>query len=168
MAWIEYVTLLAAGLFGILLVALTWPGLWLMAMACLVYALLTRERYLGFKTLAVVFVLALAAEIAEIILGKIALNRAGAGRAAGIGAAVGGLAGGIFLTFVPIPIVSTIAGICIGTFVGAAVAELYASHRPRAAIGAGWGAASARIWALAVKLVVGGLIFVTVAWTAWP
>jgi uncharacterized protein YqgC (DUF456 family) len=168
MAWIEYIILLAASVFGLLLVAMTWPGLWVMAMASLVYALVTRERYLGVRTLLAILVLALAAELTEFLLGKTAIGRAGGGRAAGIGAAVGGLAGGIFLTLVPIPIISTIVGICVGTFVGAAAGELYISRRPSVALGVGWGAAKARIWALAAKLAVGGVMFLLIAWTAWP
>jgi hypothetical protein len=167
-AWIEYAMLLAAGAFGLLLVALTWPGLWLMTLASLLYALLTRGRFLGARTLLFVFTLTLAAELAELLLGRTAIGRAGGGRSAGIGAAVGGTAGGIFLTFIPIPIISTIVGICLGTFLGAAVGEFYGSRRPAVALGVGWGAAKARVWALMAKLIFGGAIFVIIAWMAWP
>jgi uncharacterized protein YqgC (DUF456 family) len=168
MAWIEYIILLASGVFALLLVALTWPGLWLMTMASLIYALVTHERYLGVRTLLTVFILTLAAEVAELLLGKTAIGRAGGGRTAGIGAAIGGVAGGIFLTFIPIPVISTIVGICLGTFIGAAAGEMYGSRRPGVALGVGWGAAKARVWALAAKLIVGAVMFLLIAWTALP
>jgi uncharacterized protein len=168
MAWIEYAILLLTGAFGLVLVALTWPGLWLMSMAALIYALMTHGRHLGVRTVVAVFVLALAAELVELVLAKTAIGRAGGGRAAGLGAAIGGTAGGIFLTFVPIPVISTIVGILLGTFLGAVIGELYGSQRPGVALGAGWGAAKARLWALLAKLIVGGAIFLLIAWTAWP
>jgi uncharacterized protein len=168
MIWLLYILLLVSCLIGLLLVLVMLPGLFLMAAASAVYTLLTRAHYLGLRTLLVILVLAVVAELLEMSLGGFVTRRAGGSGGAITGATIGGIAGGIFLTFIPIPIVSTIVGICLGTFIGAVSVELLAGRAKSHSIGIGVAAVKGRLGGVVMKLTIGLAMFLVILWTAWP
>jgi uncharacterized protein YqgC (DUF456 family) len=168
MVWLYYILLLLIAAGGLVLVTFTLPGLWVMTGASAIYALITHERHLGPKTLITLFLVSLIAEILELTLGGAAAKRAGGGRKAMVGGLVGGILGGIFLTFIPIPIISTIVGICLGSFLGAAIAELLGGQAAVHSLRVGLGAAKGRFQGILAKLALGICMFLLILIAAFP
>jgi uncharacterized protein YqgC (DUF456 family) len=152
MAWLYYLLLLVFELAGIAITVMTLPGLWLMLAAAAVYALLTHGNYIGWWTLATLLVLATVAEIIEFTSSGAGAKRAGGGRAGLWGALLGGLLGGIFLSFIPIPVLSTLVGVCLGTFLGAMIGELAFGREITHSLKIGFGAAKGRLFGTFIKL----------------
>jgi uncharacterized protein YqgC (DUF456 family) len=112
--------------------------------------------------------MAVLGELLEMSLGGIVTRRAGGSSGAMTAAAVGGVAGGIFLTFIPIPVVSTIVGICLGTFLGAASVELLGGGKKIHSLSVGLAAVKGRLAGVIAKLVLGFAMFLLILIAAWP
>ncbi len=167
MIWLYYILLLLIAAAGLILVVCTLPGLWLITGSAAVYALITHERHLGFKTLIALLVLSLTGEAFELLAGSAAARKSGGGRRGMIGGIAGGVLGGIIGSFF-FPIVLSIVGICIGSFVGAAVLELLGGQPAVQSLGIGWGAAKGRFQGMILKLAVGLVMALLVLVTAFP
>lgn len=167
MDWLYYVLLLALLVVGIGITVMSLPGLWLMAAAAALYALITHGDYLGIGGLVVIVLLCLVGEVVETLGKARGAGKAGGSKRAMLLAAVGGILGGIFLT-IPFPIVGTIAGVCIGAFGGAMLGQLTVHQDIEHSARVGWGAAKGTLVGILAKLAVGGVIFIVVAWRALP
>src|SRR5438046_8805647 len=99
-----YVLLLALLLAGLFISILGLPGVWLMIASAACYAWITGGLYIGKWVLITIFALALLSELVELVASSAGAKRAGGSRRAILGAIVGALLGGIFLTFIPIPV----------------------------------------------------------------
>lgn len=163
-----YLCLIAILLLGLTMTVMTLPGLWLMVAAAAGYAWLTHGAYIAWRTLAVLLALALVAEVVETASAGAGAKRAGGGRRGLWGAIIGGILGGIFLTFVPIPIVSTFIGVCLGTFLGAMVGELSGGRELGSSAVIGVGAAAGRVKGTLLKLCFGLTITGIVLWNGLP
>ena len=152
MAWVYYVLLFAFLLTGLALTVMTLPGLWLMLASAAVYALLTHGWFVSWWTLLVLLALAGTAEIIELLSSGAGAKKAGGGRAGLWGALIGGILGGIFLSFIPIPLLSTLVGVCLGTFLGAMVGELVVGREMGHSAWIGFGAAKGRLFGTFIKL----------------
>ncbi len=169
MAWVYYIFVLVLQLAGLFANLLGLPGLWLMVGSVGVFAWLTRyQQFVSNITLVVLVLIALTAEVVEFIAGSAGAKKAGGSRSAMIGAVVGGLLGGFFLTFVPIPIISTIVGVCLGAFIGAAVVEMVNQKDVGHSVRVGLGAAQGRFYGIVLKLIFGLVIFAIVAFATFP
>jgi uncharacterized protein YqgC (DUF456 family) len=168
MIWLLYILLLLTVAGGWFLVLLLMPGLFLMTAAASAYALLTRGRFVGWHVLLALLILTIAAELLEGWVGSFAIRRAGGGKGSGLAAFIGAIVGGIFLTIIPIPIISTIFGVCVGAFVGAALSELLRGQGHRHSLGVGIGAVHGRLGGIALKLLIGFVLMVMIAICAWP
>jgi uncharacterized protein YqgC (DUF456 family) len=169
MAWIYYLFLLALMLMGLFLNIVGLPGLWLIVGAHAAYGYVTGwEQFVGWPSLIALIVLALCAEVVEFMAGAAGSKSAGGRKRGMIGAVVGGLVGAVFFTgLVPIPIVGTIIGVCLGTFIGAAIMEYYgkgAAHSVRV----GFGAAKGRFWGIIGKSAFGAVMLVVALIAALP
>jgi uncharacterized protein YqgC (DUF456 family) len=170
MAWAYYLLLLATDAAGLLLAAFTLPGLWLMLAAAAGYAFLTHGQYLSYKSLIVLLILATLAEIAEFVLGGAGAKKAGASKWGIVGGLIGAILGGLFLTGV-IPIfapLSTIIGICLGSFAGAFGIELALGRPIMQSVNIGYGAAKGRLIGIANKVAVGVVMLLITMWVALP
>jgi hypothetical protein len=167
MIWLYYGLLIVISLCALALVVVTLPGLWVMTAAAAIYALLTHERHLGFKSLAALFILSLGAEILEMTAGGAAARKAGGERRAAIGALLGGIVGGIVGSFV-FPLVLTIVGVCLGSFVGAAAFEFLGGGEAAHSLDVGWAAAKGRFVGVMMKLAVGIVMLLLVLIAAFP
>ena len=164
-----YVALMALLLTGLFVNLLGLPGLWLMVASVAGYAVVTGwNRYVGWASLLVLLVLAILAEIVEFAAGSAGAKKAGGSKRGMIGAIVGGLLGGFFLTFIPIPIVSTIVGVCLGTFLGAWGVELLVGKEMDQSVQIGWGAAKGRLVGTLLKTMFGVAILLVGMVAAWP
>ncbi len=153
------VALLAlAFLVGLLLVPFGLPGLWLMVLALLGFAVLGGFETIGWSTLVIVIVLAALAEVAEAWLGFRFAKRYGGSSRAGWGAVAGGLVGAVVGT--PVPIIGSVIGAFLGAFAGAVLLERSAGAAGSDSVRAGWGAVLGRAAGAAVKVAVGLVIAV--------
>jgi uncharacterized protein YqgC (DUF456 family) len=134
---------LVAGLIG--LAAPVLPGPPLLFLAVLFAAWAEDFSYAGFWTLLIIAILALIAVVLDFIAGSLGAKKFGASRAASIGAAIGAIAGFFF----------GIAGMIIGPFAGAFIAELMVQKKFGPAGGAGIGAWIGLILGTAVKIALG-------------
>ncbi len=143
-------------IFGLLLVPLGLPGLWVMVAGIVGYGWLTDFRSVGVATIMVVLGLAFLGEIIEWWLGFRLTRTFGGSRRSAWGALVGGIAGAVL--GVPVPIVGSVIGAFLGSFAGAAFFEYWLSRRTGTAVRAGWGAVVGRAAAAAAKIALGIVI----------
>ena len=167
MAVALYLILLALLVVGLGITIMTLPGLWLMLAATAGYAWGTHWRFIGWKTLLLVAVITIVAEIIETTSASSGARRAGAGRRGAWGALIGGIIGGIFLT-IPLFLIGTLIGVCIGTFVGAMIAELTAGQEVGRSAIIGASAAGGRLKGTILKLGFGCVIFAVVFVVGFP
>lgn len=104
------------------------PGTWTILVSATLYALYYDWARIGWKTLAVMVVLAVIGEIVETLGGAVLAKRSGASKRAAWYGLAGGMIGAIFLS-IPVPVIGTIIGAAIGCFAGALVAELQEGKR---------------------------------------
>src|SRR5436309_7908760 len=123
-------------IFGLVLVPLGLPGLWVMVAGVVGYGWLTGFRSVGVGTIALVLGLAFLAEIFEAWLGFRFARAFGGSRRSAWGALVGGIIGAVL--GVPVPIVGSVIGAFLGSFAGAALFEYSVSRTPDTAVRAGW------------------------------
>src|SRR5256885_1347149 len=145
-------------IFGLVLVLLGLPGLWVMVAGVAGYGWLTGFRSVGVATIAVVLGLAFVGEIIEAWLGFRFARTFGGSRRSAWGALVGGIVGAVM--GVPVPIVGSVIGAFLGLFAGAALFEYSLSRTPDTAVRAGWGAVVGRATAAAAKIALGVVIAV--------
>lgn len=168
MAWFYYLILAALMMLGLVLTLMTLPGLWLMLASAAGYALLTRFSFIGWKTLAALLAWAAVAEVVELASSGAGAKKAGGSRAGLWGALIGGIVGGIWLSFIPIPIISTLAGVCLGTFLGAMSGELIAGRHVGRSVWIGVGAAKGRLFGTFIKLGFGVVMLLVTLVLALP
>ena len=168
--WTYWLALLAVGLAGLLLAAFTLPGTWLILGGATVYALLTRLDYLGWRTLVALLLLAITAEVGEFVLGGAGAKKAGANKWGIFGGLVGAILGGLFLSgLLPIAFpVSTIVGICLGSFIGAFTVELLLGQEVWRSVRIGFGAAKGRFLGIVGKFTVALAMFLLTLAMALP
>lgn len=168
MDWLYYTLMLLVAVAGLFLTILGLPGLWLMVAAFAAYAWVTGwEHYIGWPSMIALIALGLAAELVEFLAGAAGSKAAGGRKRGMIGSIVGAVLGGIFLSFVPVPVVSTIVGACVGAFIGAAVME-YFDRDLGHAMRVGVGAAKGRFWGIVSKLGFGVIMFIILLAAAIP
>ncbi|UCF19012.1 MAG: DUF456 domain-containing protein [Gemmatimonadota bacterium] len=148
-----FVLLVLALVAGLALIPFGLPGIWIMVAALIGYAALGGFQRVGVGTLALAAGAALASEAAEAWLGFRLTRRYGASSRAAWGAVVGGLAGAVLGT--PVPIIGNVVGAFLGAFVGAVMLEFTAGAAGRGALAAGWGALLGRAAGAAVKIAAG-------------
>src|SRR4051812_16112797 len=168
---VYYLLLIVVLLGGLFINILGLPGLWIMLLGVIVYTWATGfGGEVGWATLWVLFGIAALAEFVEMFLGSAGAKKAGGSRRAMMGAVIGALVGGIFLTgLIPIPIVGTIIGVCLGAFLGAGIVELMVRGGDiEGSLRVGTGAAKGRFLGLLSKLAFGALMLLIALVAAFP
>lgn len=168
-------TILAAGIVivcalgGVVLTALTLPGIWFMVLAALLVEL-WRGEVLSTGVLIAAVALAVLGEVAEFVASAAGARRARGSRASALasipGALVGAIAGSILI---PVPIAGTIVGGVVGAALFAGVGEsVFARrgwrHSLRVAHGAGTGRALALVAKTAIAASAGVVLVVAACW----
>src|SRR3989442_13205822 len=143
-------------IFGLVLVLLGLPGLWVMVAGVVGYGWLTDFRSVGVATIAVVLGLAFLGEIVEAWLGFRFAKTFGGSRRSAWGALVGGIVGAGM--GVPVPLVGSVIGAFLGSFVGAGLLGYSLSRAPHTAVRAGGGAGGGRATAAPAKIALGVVI----------
>jgi uncharacterized protein YqgC (DUF456 family) len=169
MDWLYYGIFFLFLLAGVTLNVLTLPGNWLMLVAAAVYGWATGWRFVGWKWLVAILVVSAVAEVVEFASAGKAAAKFGGSRWGSAGAIVGGVVGGICLTgLIPIPILGTLAGILVGTFLGSAAGELVAGKRVDRSMLIGAAATKGRLVGTILKVAFGVLIALGAAVVALP
>ncbi len=146
-------------LVGWLLAVFQLPGTWFIVAATAVYDWHFGWRSITWQVLAVMALLAAAAEVADLLAGMKGAQKAGASRAASWGALAGGFGGMIALTpLIPIPILGSILGGLLGCFGGAFAVERYFHGDTGKSAKVGLGAAIGRLVGLLIKLMTAIII----------
>ena len=155
--WLYYLLLLLVLIGGWLLNILGLPGLWVMLLGHLAFAWATGwNHYVGWTSVIMLFVLALAAEVIEITAGAAGSKKAGGTRRGALAAIAGGLVGGILGSiFIPIFVVGTIVGAVGGSFAGASMVERLIEPNSKRALRIGYGAAKGRLAGILIKSGIG-------------
>lgn len=142
----------AAALVGVALTVLTLPGIWfilLVAVACELW----QPGLFSWWTLGAAFILAIAAELTELLASAVGASRAGGTRRGALGAIIGATVGAIAGT--PFfPVLGTLIGGSLGAAAGAVIAERSNAASPmpwRTTLGVGRGAAVGRFIATILK-----------------
>ena len=171
MDWIYFFLLLAMLVVGLGLIIVNLPGLWLMATGAGLYALVTKGQYIGWGKLAVVLGLCLFAELLELLARAGGAKQAGGSKRSMLLATVGGVAGGLLLSL-PVPILGTIAGVCIGAFAGGMLGQMTVNDSKKGSLGnsalVGYGAAKGTLVGMVLKLCVGVVLLLFTAVVALP
>ncbi len=169
MDWIYYILLATVGVFGVAMNIVGLPGNWILVLMLAGYAYLTGWGvYVGPWGLGAVVVLGLLGELGEFVAGGAGAKKAGGSKRGVIGAIVGGFLGAIFLSIIPIPIISQIVGACAGAFIGAFVVEYLIEPDAVRSTNIGIGAAKGRLWGIAIKLTFGLAMLLATLVTAFP
>jgi uncharacterized protein len=152
--------MLLGAIAGVVLTALTLPGLWLTLIVAVGLQFIFGDPALfSWWTLGVCLALAIAAEVIELVSSAAGATKSGGGRSGAWGALIGSFIGAILGTFIPIPIVGTIAGAVIGAAAGAIMGERgIAGKTWTASLKVGAGAAKGRFLATIVKTAIAALI----------
>jgi uncharacterized protein YqgC (DUF456 family) len=147
------------------------PGNWLMAISTCFFAWWRWESgVFSIYTLVAVVALAAVGELLELTAGMVGARKSGASWPGSIAALFGAVAGAILGTFmIPIPFIGTLMGACAGAGLGVWGLEFSRGrkmeHSVRYAVGAGLG----EFFGITSKLVLGIIIWSTVAVAAfWP
>ncbi len=153
MEWSEVaalVVVILTALLGVILTLCTLPGTWLMVLASLLM-LLWQPGMFKWYTIAGLAVLAIAAEVFELLSGAVGAKKFGGSRNTAWGAIGGGILGAILGT-VLFPIVGTIVGAVAGAGGGAMIVERHMNSKSwNDAAKIGTGAAVGRLAAVIIK-----------------
>ena len=152
--WLTVVLLVLVGLAGTLLPVL--PGVPLVFAGLLLAAWIDGFAHTGWPVLLVLALLTLLSVVVDVAASSIGAKRAGAGRAAMLGAAIGTLVGLFF----------GLPGLLIGPFLGAAAGQLLVGQDLAGAGRAGMGAWIGLLLGSLAKLALGlGMVLIfVVAW----
>ena len=141
-----------AALVGVLLTAVTLPGIWLMVLVAMVCTWWQPDLY-SLWTLSAVLVIAVVAEIAEGLSSAAGAAKTGGSKAGIGGSLVGSIVGLVAGTILlPIPIVGSIVGGIAGAGIGAVLAERGIAKSPWGeSVRSGKGAAVGRALSTVIK-----------------
>lgn len=169
----EYVAatlIILSGVLGVVITALTLPGLWL-TIAVAALCKLWHPEQIAWTSLIIAISLGVLAELIEFFASALGAAKVGGSRRGAIGATVGGLIGALVGAVLPPPIIACIIGASVGAGLGAFLAER--THKPEnvqtykhsAKVGAG--AAVGRLVATVAKVILATIIAIILAFDAF-
>lgn len=152
LTWLIVVALVLVAWFGVALVAVTLPGIWLMVASAIAVEL-WRPEILGTWVLVTLVSLGVLGEVVEFVSSMAGSKRAGGTRAGAWGSLVGTLVGMLAgQVLIPVPILGAVVGGVVGAGVGALGAERGVAGRGwRDAWRSGRGAATGRALSIVLK-----------------
>lgn len=161
----DLLLLLGAVLGGLLMIPLGLPGIWLMLVAGLAHRLLVSPPTIGWLTLGLLVLVALAAEWLEFSVAGRYTTKYGGSRRAAWSAIAGGLIGAF--VGIPVPVIGSVIGAFAGAFLGALLGEYSVARDHGKATRAATGALIGRAVATALKSVAGCVIGGWLMVAAW-
>lgn len=170
MEYVWPILLIAVNLVWLASIVAGLPGTWLMVGSAVLLQWGRHVPYFSTGTLVAAGVLAGLGELFEFVTGVVGAKRAGGTRYGAMGAMLGGVAGALLGTFaIPIPLIGTLIGACLGAAGGTVLLEVGAGRPTDASIRAGVGAGVGRFVGTVIKVVIGAVIWVVLAVAVfWP
>jgi len=150
--WTAFALVWILCLAGIGLSSLSLSGTWLVTAGALLALLVRKGSFPGIWTVVVFVLISAAVEGVEAIAGAWGVTRRGGSKLAGAAAVVGGLAGLLVGGIIPPPLVGSLIGMMVCSF---GLVYLVERRRLRAsgdAAGIAWGAVTARVLVIFVKV----------------
>lgn len=139
---------------GLLLSCLSVSGTWLVLAGAVIAALLPKEGFPGWWTVAAFAVLAVLVEVIEFMAGYWGVRRQAGSRLAGFVALIGGLAGLLLGALVPLPVVGPLLGMLVVSFVLVFIVERRRLRASGQAARIATGAVAARVLVVLIKVAV--------------
>lgn len=140
-------------LVGVGLSCVSISGTWLVVAASVIAAVARADGFPGLWTVLAFAAISVLVEVAEAVAGAWGVTRKGGSRAAGVMAILGGLIGLALGSLIPIPVVGSLIGMLAGSFALVFLVERRRLASERAA-GIAWGAVTARVAVIFLKVVV--------------
>lgn len=142
-----------ACIIGVILSCLSFTGTWLISVAAILAAWLSGPQFPGWITVICFLALSGITEVVEFLAGNWGVARKGGSKAAGIAAVIGGMLG-MFLgaIVIPIPVVGSIIGVCIGSFGLSYLVERRHMRTHKEALNVASGAVLARVAVIVFKV----------------
>ena len=150
-------------LVGLLLSCLSISGTWLVVGATLLSMLLVGSGFPGFGTILLMIWVAICVEVVEYVAGVWGVKNRGGSNWAGLAALVGGVAGLILGTAIPVPVLGSLLGMTAGSFGCVYGVERYRLKRASPAVHIALGAVVARFFVVLLKV---GVTLGMMAWLA--
>lgn len=170
------VLLVLGSLLAWFLTVLQLPGNWLIVLLTALAAWLMpdEQRFdIGWRTVGIVFGLAVIGEVLELAAGAVVAQKHGASRRAVVLALLGGIVGAISGAGggSAIPVLGTLIGVLVGgaggAFLGAYVGETWKGRSEEHAVAVGRAVAIGRTLGVLGKMAVGVAMVLVVAWDAF-
>ena len=158
---LEIVALIIASLVflvGLIIAALGLPGTFVILAGAIIYNLITWSWSISFEILAILFALALLAELIEFIFGLLGAKIFKMSGWTTFGFIAGLLIGAII--GVPIPIIGSVIGMLVGGFLGAFIVSYIEKNNFKKSLKAGFGAFVTGIGSIVLKLVIAVIMIV--------
>ena len=158
---LEIVALIIASLVflvGLIIAALGLPGTFVILAGAIIYNLITWSWSISFEILAILFALALLAELIEFIFGLLGAKIFKMSGWTTFGFIAGLLIGAII--GVPIPIIGSVIGMLVGGFLGAFIVSYIEKNNFKKSLKAGFGAFVTGIGSIMLKLVIAVIMIV--------
>ncbi|MBI1337646.1 MAG: DUF456 family protein [Phycisphaera sp.] len=167
--WVTLGVLILVNAAGVGLVVFQLPGTWLIVLATACVSFFIHDT-ISVTTLVVLALLAIGGEVVEFIAGARGAAKAGGARRSAVLAIAVGLIGSVLGTvFIPVPVLGTIVGGCLGAGVGSVMGEKWKGRSWQQARAVGRGAAIGRFWGTVLKITIACVMWAiaTVA-VFWP
>ena len=150
-------------LVGILLSCLSISGTWLVVGATFLAMILAGPGFPGFGTLLLMIYVAICVEVVEYVAGVWGVKKRGGSNWSGMAALVGGIAGLILGSAIPVPVLGSLAGMTAGSFGLVYAIERYRLNRAGPAVHIALGTVVARFFVVLLKV---GATLGMIAWLA--
>lgn len=148
-------------LVGVFLSCLGISGTWLVVGGTLMAAWIRPDPFPGWWTVGVFAVLSGLVELAEALAGLWGVRRRGGSKLAGFMAVLGGLAGLLLGSLIPIPVVGSLLGMVAGSFGLVFAVETFRLKHTQKAARIAWGAVIAHVLVILLK------VLMTLGLAAW-
>ena len=137
---------------GVVLSFVSISGTWLVVAAAALTVVLRGDAFPGWGTVVVFVILSVLVEVAEALAASWGVSRRGGSRLASFAALVGGIAGLVLGSFIPIPPFGSLLGMMIGSFAMAFAVEASRLKKADQAASIAWGTVLARLAVVFLKL----------------
>lgn len=137
---------------GILISLFSFTGSWLVVLASLLLFWLRDDGAVTGSMIIWFIVISILVELFDFFAGNVGIARRGGSRAAGWAALAGGLIGMVFGSFIPVPVLGSLIGMCAGSFAFAFAVEHRRLQQHRKAAHIARGAVWARLGVMFVKV----------------
>jgi len=171
MLYFWFICLILLNSLWLALTFLALPGNWLIVIStCLFAWWRADDGIFSIYTLLAITILAVGGELVEFLAGPGGAKKAGAGWLGAIAAIFGAAGGAVIGTLLlPVPLLGTLIGACIGAGLAVWAVELTRSGPKVSPVRTGFGAGLGVLVGMTGKLFVGALIWLIVALAAfWP